>query len=522
MKKATLQKILALLALALVMLACGLPGIGKEKNGDTQTASSTQYNDSLGNTYRSQKGGYAFQGAPGYDLEENSGIVYMSASDADPDAGPMLLMIGGINIEEKTAEDLVEDFKRGLANDQKISKQRSVSIAGKSGVAVDYESSNHGIKIVGQAVFVAVTPTQIFSMIGIFPADQYGSKEKDLFTAISKTVSFFDPNAMEAADNSGEIVTPGLTQADQPGAPAKPSAGAVPQSASGRWKFYTTADGLADPIIRALAVAPDGTVWIGNGNQGISRFKSGTFTHFSKADGLGANNGNGIAVAPDGTVWAATNWGLAKFDGSRWTNYLTDQGLLSNDVKSVAIAPDGSIWAGVSSGASHFDGKNWKNYTPSDGLGEKPVLDIAFDSQGGVWFTSPNGISYFKDGSWKVYNQEDGLSYKYVTSVIVAPDEAVWFATAGQGACRFDGSAWKVYRKDEGLSFNTKDIVVAADGSLWFATSGDGVFRFNGASFEKWSTADGLPSDWVDLIAAAPDGSIWVGFRDGGIARFGE
>jgi len=330
-----------------------------------------------------------------------------------------------------------------------------------------------------------------------------------------------------AVSDSGEAVAApsGPAQGGESGAPAQTvqdAGGEIPASASGSWQFYSAADGLADNIIRGIGVAPDGTVWMGNGNTGVSSFKDDKFTNYTQADGLGANNGTSVAISDDGTVWAGTGWGLARLDGSRWTNFTTDQGLLSNDVKTVAIAPDGSVWAGTSSGLSRFDGQNWQNYKTPDDVDNKHILDIAFDPAGGLWLASQEGVFSMKDGTWKLYTEEDGLSYKFVTSTVVTGDGALWVATSGQGANRFDGESWTIFRREEGLSYNTHDIVEAVDGSLWFTTDGYGVFRFNGETFENWTTADGLPTDWVDVIAAAPDGSVWVGFKDAGIGRFGE
>jgi ligand-binding sensor domain-containing protein len=101
-------------------------------------------------------------------------------------------------------------------------------------------------------------------------------------------------------------------------------------------------------------------------------------------------------------------------------------------------------------------------------------------------------------------------------------DGAIWFATAGQGASRYDGSSWTVFRTSEGLTYNTKDTAIADDGAIWFSSDGYGIFRYNGSSFQNWTMKDGLPSDWVDIITVGPDGSIWAGFKNEGIGRFGN
>ena len=677
----SLQKIVAITGLLAVLItACG--SSSSKKDSEQTQAAQPVINEDLGVVFRSQDGGYSFQEIPEFDQESNGGLIYLSPPDADPDAGPMLILIGGANDVEKTPQDLLDDFKDGMEDDLEIFNQHDIQLGGKPALKIDYKGSNNGKKVVGTAIFVAVSPTQIFSLIGIYPPDRYGTDEKNIFDDLSETIRFHDLSQADAANSTGiqgeggilrqwaayakassEYSNPQFSAQQAIGAPdtmscgdfetawktaekfstaslevyfeqpvvptqvdiyetnnpsqitkveildlsggghtvysgdaeetncpsilsiaindAKYSAfgiritvdqgqldlpwamidavelvgsvesessqaavvpdaetqisegnmqtqtsqspgGEIPASATGSWQFYSVEDGLADNIIRGIAVAPDDTVWIGNGNKGVSSFKDGKFINYTQADGLGANSGTSVAIAKDGTVWAGTGWGLARLDDSRWTNFTTDQGLLSNDVKTVAIAPDGAVWAGTSSGLSRFDGYSWQNFPTPDSISNKQILDIAFDPSGVVWLATQEGVFSFKDGNWKLYTQADGLSYKFVNSVAVAPDGAMWAATAGQGANRFDGSNWQIFRKDEGLSYNTHDIAVAADGSLWFTTDGYGVYRYNGESFENWTSADGLPSDWADVIAAAPDGSVWVGFKDAGIGRFGK
>lgn len=683
MKKSTVSFIAVVLIFILVSLSCNLPISNKDK-AEESVVSLEKVNKNLGDVYQSMEGGYAFQVIPDFELEETWGISYMYPEDADPDAGPMFILIGGVNDVEKTVDDLKEDFLLGFEGTIEISKGKKVKIGGKEGLKVEYEAENNGKKVAGQAIFVAVSPTQVFSLIDLYPPDQYKAKQKKLFDEVSETISFFTPSVAAASGQSGEpgqistqtgeelrqwgyyafasseydfdrnaayqatgepdtmecgdydtawsslekfteewieigymemvrptevniyethvpsqvvkveIVdqtweyhvvytgTPVMTDCphvlsipisdadylaigvritidqsqlnlpwaqidavelvgyrdanagtivyeDDPGSqsgdPTGPVVGSgfvAPENASGFWDYIRVSDGLADPIVRALVVGDDGTLWIGYGNQGIASYKNGNFTNYTTAQGLTANGVTSMAIGYDGALWVGTTWGISRFDGSKFTNYLTDQGLLSNDVKCLAIDRNGDLWAGVSSGVSHFDGSTWTNYTMDDGIIDKPVVDIAFDYDGGAWFATKSGVSRLKNGVIQSFTEADGLSYKTVQSIAVTLDGAIWFSTSGQGATRYDGSSWTVFRTNEGLTYNTKDSVVAEDGALWFSTDGYGVFRYNGTSFEHWSTADGLPTDWVDIITVGPDGSIWAGFKNEGIGRFGN
>jgi streptogramin lyase len=289
---------------------------------------------------------------------------------------------------------------------------------------------------------------------------------------------------------------------------------------AGTWTTFTTNDGLGDNIIKALAVAPDGSLWIGDGNVGVTHYDSSNWTVYTRENGLGANNANAVIVAPDGTVWAGTGWGLARFDGSGWTNFTTDEGLVSNAVSTLAVAPDGTLWIGAKGGISQFDGTNFNNYTVDDGLVDSDVRAIAVDSAGVVWIGTGEGVSSFDGQYWNTYTETEGLAYKRVNAITVAPDGALWFGTAGQGASRFDGQNWETFRDDNGLvGYSIASITVGPDGALWFGTEGNGVYRFDGQDWNGFTEADGLAKDWVDAVVVSQDGILWASARGAGLSQ---
>ena len=116
MKKTTTKLLLAAAMLALTALACSsVLGGGDEAPSEL-----------LGEEYRSVEGGYAFYRVPDYSLEEFYGLVNMQAPDADKDSGPQLVMIGGLNEETKTLEQLLDDFSTDMEEGGEITKTENV------------------------------------------------------------------------------------------------------------------------------------------------------------------------------------------------------------------------------------------------------------------------------------------------------------------------------------------------------------------------------------------------------------
>ena len=318
----------------------------------------------------------------------------------------------------------------------------------------------------------------------------------------------------------GEAQTPAQPTAEVVETPtAEPEAGEGSMQASWLWTSYLDPQAPTGNEVNAIAVAEDGTVWIGGHKSGVTSLKDGSFTNYTMDDGLGSDAVNGLAIAPDGTVWAGTGFGLAYFDGDSWTNYTKEDGLLHDNVYSVEVAEDGTVWAGTTTGVSSFDGKTWTDYVREDGLIETFVFDTAIDNEGNLWFATIGGVSSFDGSTWKSYTVEDGLSFDIVNTIAAAPDGSVWFGTSSGGVSRFDGSTWTTFTESADYDLHyVKAITVDHDGALWFATEGHGVYRYDGENWLNFTKTDGLPHDWVDAAVVAPDGVVWFGFRKEGVA----
>jgi ligand-binding sensor domain-containing protein len=82
------------------------------------------------------------------------------------------------------------------------------------------------------------------------------------------------------------------------------------------WMTYTTADGLADNFVRAIAEDPNGVKWFGT-DRGASSLDGTSWRTYRTEDGLAGNRVYGIAVDFDGSVWFATDQGVSTLSG--WT-----------------------------------------------------------------------------------------------------------------------------------------------------------------------------------------------------------
>jgi signal transduction histidine kinase/streptogramin lyase len=108
--------------------------------------------------------------------------------------------------------------------------------------------------------------------------------------------------------------------------------------------------GTADSAVRALAQAPDGTVWSGADDGVLYHCETNRVQPFQPTDAMGVCSISSLLVDPDGTVWAGTfRGGLLRFRNGRFTRFSTKQGL--PDVITQILEDDhGRLWLGTHQG----------------------------------------------------------------------------------------------------------------------------------------------------------------------------
>jgi ligand-binding sensor domain-containing protein len=325
---------------------------------------------------------------------------------------------------------------------------------------------------------------------------------------------------------------------DQPGNPSQP----VQQDESpdsdnwdestaskpiGNWTTFSSADGLYQEEVHAVAVGTGGTVWVASGQFGkqhLANLVDGVFTDQNiDADGRPVTVTHySMTTSPDGSVWVATGTKLASYKGKEWKFFTKQDGLLDDQTKSVARANDGSLWIGSVAGVTRFDGKSWESYTKEDGLIDTFIDAIAVDAQGNTWFVSSfGGASHFDGKKWTSYKKGEELPDYPHSSIAIGPDGSVWIGSGGGGVSRFNGSDWTTYTVSSNYDLEyVKAIVKGLDGTMWFGTEGNGAYRYDGQNWINFKEEDGLCYDYVDSIATAPDGTIWFGCRKNGITHY--
>lgn len=276
-----------------------------------------------------------------------------------------------------------------------------------------------------------------------------------------------------------------------------------------RFENFTTANGLPDDHVYAVLVDGD-RIWAGTDN-GLGLYENGKWKTYTTKDGLAHRAVLSLALDKrTGDVWAGTMGGLSRISGGRIDTFTQLNSGLSNDVVYGVSIEGENVWVATAAGACRLDlhSNEWSLYNERN----TPMVEIwvygvtatptkvyfavwgsgllEYDQKTKVWdkYEDPDGENEM------VLFKDQGLIHEITTSVSYV-DNVVWVATYF-GNSRYDGRYWHNFlTKDSGLPSNFTNVVKAVDANrAWFGTD-KGLAYYDGANWAVYrpSLATGKP-----------------------------
>ncbi len=337
---------------------------------------------------------------------------------------------------------------------------------------------------------------------------------------------------------------------------------------NGEFQHLTKAEGLTWDEVRDIAVASK-DIWIANGYKGIAHISGNTITNYTLENGMPDERAQSIAVAPDGTVWVGASTGLLSLKNGKWSTYGSDVEAKLSDINEIEISSDGKIWLatgplnggrlcqfnlsngkceseykdpdykailaldlndqglplyGTSKGLYAFDGNNSNAMQTSEPLISNYVDSFAGGSDGKLWVGTDAGIQVLNPADpgaeqWTSYSKSlsPGMGGNWASAIATSNDGVTWAAIINGEASRYENGSWTSFK--EIYSYNT--VTVDADNRAWFGDDAKGIIVLNadGSSAMTFTGADGLPSDKVYSLLTDSAGTVWIG-TDNGLAKY--
>jgi signal transduction histidine kinase/streptogramin lyase len=268
---------------------------------------------------------------------------------------------------------------------------------------------------------------------------------------------------------------------------------------------WTTAQGLPQNFVTALAQTPDGFLWVGTMN-GVVRFDGLHFYDFTK-DGPPELRGDIRTLARDSQngVWISTFNSLFHYEHHRFVPILL-HGQRHYSIHFITRTPQGGLWINANGSLFRTQGDQLTPVTLPASV--HAPAEMTVDKQGDLWINNRKNIYHLHM-----------LSHRFAVVAVYPLHGCQMLYTgrfgtlwAGDGhhLFRFNGAAFTPV-KNPGLG-NFVSVMVDRQHRLWMASGGlHGISRKSAGHVEVLTAADGLASDDARVLFQDRNNDIWIG-----------
>ncbi|BCS32206.1 hypothetical protein TBR22_A14160 [Luteitalea sp. TBR-22] len=268
-------------------------------------------------------------------------------------------------------------------------------------------------------------------------------------------------------------------------------------------------------VIRALAVDPEGSLWIGTNGRGLYRVDRHSTRRFGEHYGIAAV----VAVARDGTggVWVSSSCnGIFHVDETDIVTHVYRSGV-EQDIDpggcehAFASAPDGTVWLRWE-GHLYRLARNPKRLARTSVELPRDSGPVLARGDGTLWVVSSGGDvrRVSADRVLERYTLPPPL-----VSATLAPDDTLWIG--GSAAIhQVRGATVRTYGEAAGMPRGAvRDVLVAATGEVWVATYGGGLGVLRDGKVTRITTAEGLPDNAISRLLDDGRGRVWMATNRG-------
>lgn len=249
----------------------------------------------------------------------------------------------------------------------------------------------------------------------------------------------------------------------------------------------------------AIAVTPDGYIWVGFGT-GISEIRrsyDGTsWEQIPVPSDVGAWE-KYFTVDTSGRLCIIGSINSYYWNGSGWTRFA---GHGWGFTCGAITAPDGRIWVITDNNVGYWNGSSWVQAKPPFA---GRYFGLAITPNGRIWVGNEDGYSGYYDGSWHALGTGGWYKDEYMYGMVGCPDNSVWrYGGGGVGRIKADGT-FETTISHSGKSHYAG--VIDLLGRTWVGGYVSQTMYYDGS----WHNG-GNPGTEPNDFALGLDGTIWT------------
>ena len=283
-------------------------------------------------------------------------------------------------------------------------------------------------------------------------------------------------------------------------------------------------DGVTNDGVRAMAGAPDGSVWIATGHS-LNRFSGSSREVFALPQTLA------LHVDPHGTLWAVTSETLGKFARGRLEPLSVPESVRLERTAAVTTDAAGNLWLCTIEQGMFVSRHGVLTAVSGEEVAGRGCSYTTTDSHGRVWIGFQRGGAAYYDGTFHVFGQKDGLAAGGVLAIQEDAGGDMWIGT-NVGVSRWTNGRFATATMSGAFDgrFNSA-LIDDAEGQMWLGgNSGAALLRFNrrdldafwadrrrDVPYSVYDGSDGLQGQthWVSRPSIVRDGSGRLWFATG-------
>jgi len=314
---------------------------------------------------------------------------------------------------------------------------------------------------------------------------------------------------------------------------------------------------LANNNIRCLLEDSRHRIWVGTHGSGVDRFEDATqsFHHFGHNTGGGGKQPAvsadiifSLEETPDGEIWAGSeNGGITVVHPEKGITRtilhddIDNNSLSSNSIYSLYTDRQNNLWVGTYSGGVNLYNRDmaifthYKRTLAPASLSNNEILAFAENRNGAIWIaTDGGGLNLFdpRTGESRRFLHREGdntsISSNYLPSLAIDKQGNCWAGTVEQGLNILD-SQGRILKHlyqvpGDSTSLNGNNIsAIAKDsaGRMYVACYAKGLNVLNNGRFTHYTRESGdISSNRIQSMFGDSRGNMWIGTFDKGLDRY--
>jgi len=253
---------------------------------------------------------------------------------------------------------------------------------------------------------------------------------------------------------------------------------------------------------------------------------------YNLENGLSNSRVQALAIEPNGLLWIGTSDGLNVFDGVKFKSYsnqpFDSKSLCDNRIQSLCVSKNSNIWIGTRDGLSVFEKKSgtflnfYHDNSNPFSLSDNNILSVLEDNEQNLWIQTSSSLDLYDKNTnrflhYYPYNDFFHFVIKPISAMTIDSNGDIWIATK-DGLNRFDRHL-KLFERFTSLNLNSNignatvlSLYKSKLGQIWAGTENSlCLYNKEKKQFDRiWTNWLDLKKQSINSITEDNTGIIWV------------